>query len=321
MTGAMNAPPEKILIIKHGALGDVIQCEGALRDIRNAHPDAHIFALTEPAYARILDRCPWVDEVIRDPRAPRWRVDKMWTLGRTLRGLDIDRVYDLQNSSRTADYFRWFFKDTEWSGTAPGCSHPHKAANPKSIHSLKRLNGQLKDAGLACRHTLTPDVSWMADDVSHILGEKGVAPGFILLIPGSSAAHPQKRWPYYKELASRLIEQGHVVVTVPGPDELDLCATIPGTTLTGGSFLGWFELAGVIAEAGFIIGNDTGPSHLAAHMDKRGLALFGAHTSVEKTGIRREKFDAIEVADLKDLELKRVYSAVIKQLEVHSNSV
>lgn len=317
----MDKPREKILIIKHGALGDIIQSEGALRDIREHHPDAEINVLTEPAYAKIMERCPWVDQVIKDPRAPRWRLDKMWTLRRLLFSLNVDRVYDLQNSSRTADYFRWFFNNTEWSGTAPGCSHPHKAPNPKNIHSLNRLRGQLEDAGLTCAHTLNPDVSWMAGDMSSLLLEENVAPDFILLIPGSSAAHPQKRWPYYAELSNRLIDAGYPTVTVPGPDELDLCASIPGTTLTGGSFLGWFELAGVIAKAKFVVGNDTGPSHIAAHMGKPGLALFGAHTSVEKTGIKREAFDAIEVADLTDLSVDAVFEAVVEKLNSHSNSV
>lgn len=312
---------QNILIIKHGALGDLIQSEGALRDIRANHPDALITVLTEPAYARIMARCPWVDEIVKDPRAPRWRLDLMWSLRSTLRALKPDMIYDLQNSSRTADYYRWFFKDTPWSGTAPGCSHPHRAKNPKSIHSLKRMEGQLKDAGLTCRHTLTPDLSWLADDVSALLGDANLKPGYILLIPGSSAAHPQKRWPYYRELAEKLMADGHQVATAPGPDELDLCAGLPATMLTGGSFLGWFDLAGVIAKAGFIIGNDTGPSHIAAHMGKPGLALFGSHTSVEKTGIRTHAFDAIEVTDLKDLSPDHVLANVRERLKAHSNSV
>ncbi len=312
---------KNILIIKHGAFGDVMQSEGALHDIRDHHPDDYITVLTEPAYAKIMDRCPWVDRVVRDSRAPRWRLDKMWALRRDLKALDIDRVYDLQNSSRTTDYFRWIFPDTEWSGTAPGCSHPHRAADPKSIHSLRRLEGQLTDGGLDAQHTRHPDVSWMANDVTALLEEAKLKPGFILLVPGSSASLPHKRWPYYAELATRLIEDGYQVATVPGPDEIDLCTKIPGTTLTGGSFLDWFDLAGVVAMAGFVVGNDTGPSHLAAHMGKTGLALFGSHTSVEKTGIKTDRFDAIEVADLKELSVGQVYDAVKTALKNQSNSV
>ncbi|PCJ69661.1 MAG: hypothetical protein COA62_09090 [Rhodobiaceae bacterium] len=317
----MDGHRRHILVIKHGALGDVIQCEGALRDIRAHHQGDDITVLTEPAYAKIMQCCPSIDHVILDPRAPRWRLDKMWSLGKTLRAAGFDMVYDLQNSARTADYFRWFFTGTNWSGTAPGCSHPHKAPNPKSIHSLQRLEGQLNDAGVTCQHTTRPDLSWMAADVSAFLERENLDPGFILLIPGSSAAHPQKRWPHYAELAAQLIEAGHTIVTVPGPDELDLCTTIPGTTLTAGSFLGWFDLAGVIAEAAFIVGNDTGPTHLAAHMNRPGVALFGSHTSVEKTGIARENFDAIEVDDLSALSVGRVYNAIIAKMGSHLNSV
>lgn len=312
---------QNILIIKHGAFGDVVQSEGALHDIRIHHPDDQITVLTEPAYAKIMERCPWIDKVVRDPRDPRWRLDKMWALRRILQTLNIHRVYDLQNSSRTTDYFKWIFPGVEWSGTAPGCSHPHKAKDPKSIHSLRRMEGQLTDAGLTCKHTMHPDVSWMANDVSRLLQEAELASGFVLLVPGSSASLPRKRWPYYKELAERLIADGRQVVTVPGPDEMELCANIPGTTLTGGSFLDWFDLAGVVKAAGFIVGNDTGPSHLAAHMGKPGLALFGSHTSVEKTGIKTDQFDAIEVEDLQDLSVERVYEAVKAGLTAHSNSV
>jgi len=310
-----------ILIIKHGAFGDVMQSEGALHDIRDHHPDDQITILTEPAYAKIMERCPWIDNVVRDPRAPRWRLDRMWALRGTLKRLNIDRVYDLQNSSRTADYFKWIFPGVEWSGTAPGCSHPHKARDPKSIHSLRRMEGQLTDAGLTCRHALQPDVSWMANDVGPLLEEAGLKPGFVLLVPGSSASLPHKRWPYYPELAQRLIADGRQVVTVPGPDEMELCADIPGATLTGGSFLDWFDLAGVVKAAAYIVGNDTGPSHLAAHMGMPGLALFGSHTTVEKTGIKTDTFDAIEVKDLHGLPVERVYAAVSAGLAAHSNSV
>lgn len=312
---------KNILVIKHGAFGDVIQSEGALHDIRDHHPNDQITVLTEPSYAKIMERCPWVDNVLRDPREPRWRLDKMWALRRALKALNIDRVYDLQNSSRTADYYRWIFRDTEWSGTAPGCSHPHTAENPKSIHSLRRMEGQLLDVGLTCRHTLRPNASWMANDVGPLLDEAGLKPGFVLLVPGSSASLPHKRWPYYSELAERLIEDGRQVVTVPGPDEMELCANIPGATLTGGSFLDWFDLAGVVKAAAYIVGNDTGPSHLAAHMEKPGLALFGSHTTVEKTGIKTVQFDAIEVEDLHKLPVERIFETVKAGLTAHSNSV
>mgnify|MGYP003631077876 CR=1 FL=1 len=301
----------RILIIKHGAFGDVIQSDGAIRDIRANHPNDDITILTTPPYRRIYERCPWVNHVLIDKRDPRWRLDLMVKLRKTLQAGNFDMVYDLQDSSRTASYYKWIFKGVDWSGTAPGASHPVRLKNPKKLRSLDRMASQLKDAGLTIRHSRRPDVSWMADDMDAFLKEQGVTSPFILLIPGCSIRHPQKRWPYYAELAERLIEEGFQIVTAPGPDELDLAATIPGITLTGPrGFLNWFELAGVMRRASFIIGNDTGPSHLASHLGVQGLALFGAHTTAERTGIERDNFTAIEVTQLSSLPVARVLDEV-----------
>lgn len=303
--------PRRILVIKHGAFGDVIQSEGALRDIRAHHQNDDIAILTTPPYRRIYERCPWVSRVLIDPRAPRWRLDKMFKLKKMLEAEHFDMVYDLQDSPRTAFYYRWFFKDVNWSGTVKGASHPMRMKNPKKFRSLDRHAAQLKDAGLTVRYSRRPNVSWMADDMDTFLKDEGVKSPFILLIPGCSARHPQKRWPYYAELAERLIAEGYQIVTAPGPDELDLAATIPGKTLKGPrGFLNWFELAGVMKRASFIIGNDTGPSHLASHLGCPGLALFGAHTTAERTGIERENFSVIEVSSLANLSVGRVLDEV-----------
>jgi len=316
----MRSPARNILIIKHGAFGDIIQSEGAFRDIRENHAGATITALTAPAYAKILERCPWIDRVMIDPRPPRWRLGALRALRRKLRDQRFDIVYDLQNSSRTAFYYRWFLRGTPWSGTAPGCSHPHRAPNPKAIPSLERFAGQLRDAGLTVRHTLDPDVSWMADNVAPVLAEAGIAEPYIVLIPGSSARHPHKRWPHYADLARRLIADGFSVVTVPGPDEIELCRGLPATALPArvvidGNFLNWFQLAGVLKGAAFVVGNDTGPSHLAAHLGVPGLALFGSHTAAALTGIERPRFGVLEVDDLAALGTARVHDALRAALE------
>ncbi|MDO8288080.1 MAG: glycosyltransferase family 9 protein [Parvibaculum sp.] len=312
----------RILIIKHGAFGDVIQSDGALRDIRQNHKNDDIAILTTPPYRRIYERCPWINRVLIDPRAPRWRLDQMLKLKKMLQAEHFDMVYDLQDSPRTATYYRWFFKGVDWSGTAKGASHPMRLRNPKKYRSLDRHANQLKDAGLSIRYTRRPNVSWMADDMGAFLKSEGVEDPFILLIPGCSIRHPQKRWPYYAELAQRLIGEGYQIVTAPGPDEMDLAATIPGLTLKGPrGFLNWFELAGVMQRAAFIIGNDTGPSHLASHLGVQGLALFGSHTTAERTGIERENFTVIEVVSLANLPVGRVLDEVHLRLgNVHPSS-
>ena len=317
-SAAFAADARRILVIKHGAFGDVIQAGGALRDIRENHPGAFIAVLTTRPYRALLERCPHLDEVMVDERAPRWRLDRMVALRRRLREAGFDMIYDLQNSPRTAYYFKWMLRDCRWSGTANGCSHPHRAKAPKKIRTLDRLAGQLSDAGLTIRHTPAPDVSWLAEDVSAVLEQAGVNRPYIVLIPGCSSRHPQKRWPHYAALAERLLAAGHEIVLAPGPDEIELARQIPGICIEKTN---WATLAGILKRARFVIGNDTGPSHLAAHLGTAGLALFGSHMPAVRTGIIRDKFGAIEVADLASLPVERVYEEAIRRIGAHSNSV
>lgn len=301
----MTTSPEKILVIRHGAFGDIVQADGALRDIRAHHPGADIALLTTPPFRKLLERCPHVDRLLLDERAPFTRLGTFLALRRQLRAEGFSRVYDLQSSSRTGHYRRFVLPGIPWSDNREFDGLPVREAYRR----------QLERAGVSAVHALNPDVSWMADDMSAFLAAEGVRPGYLFLIPGCAAKHPQKRWPYYADLARELIARGYQVVTAPGPDEIELCKSIPGITLLGPrGFLGWFELAGVIRAAAFVVGNDTGPSHVAACLGRPGLVLFGAHTTAEKTGILRDNFRAIEVGDLKDLPVDQVLAELLPRL-------
>ena len=105
------------------------------------------------------------------------------------------------------------------------------------------------------------------------------------------------------------------VVTVPGPEEVDLCRTIPGTMLTAGRWLNFFQLAGVLAGARLAVGNDSGPTHLSAHLGRPTVALFGSHMAARLTGIVRPNVTCLEVEDLKDLDVESVEAAVLARLD------
>lgn len=307
------APGQRLLVIKHGAFGDLIQADGALRDLRAAHPGWEIVLLTTPPYRRLMERCPHVDRLLIDRRAPLWRLGENLQLARALRREGFARVFDLQKSGRTAQYRRWVLRGLPWSGREPG---------PKPRSMIEGFGPQLAAAGVEATHSRAPDVSWMAADVSSLLSAQGLQPGYVVLIPGCAARHPHKRWPHYAALATELLARGYRVVTAPGPDELALAREIPGDCLLGEQrWLDWFELAGVLRHAGFVVGNDTGPSHLAACLGRPGLALFGPHSSAERTGIRRGAFDAIEVEALAELSVERVLQAVLPRLGQRSSDI
>jgi ADP-heptose:LPS heptosyltransferase len=309
---------DRILIIKLGAFGDVIQAEGALRDIRAHHPNAVIDILTRRAFAPLLARCPWVDCVRIDEHAPRWRVDRMLALRRVLRAEQFTRVYDLQGSSRSASYFRWMLPDVPWSGLKPGMAFPHLHPHPKTLHGRERLAVQLQAAGVPARWARTPDLSWMAEPADALLAAAGLArKPFALLIPGSSARHPTKRWGGFAALAEKLATAGLAVVTVPGPDEMALCAELPALSLLDveGKALSLFALAGVAQRAALVVGNDTGPTHLAAYLGRPGLALMGGGTkSAAQVGLDLGAFTMLDAGPLHQLTVETVWQRLLPML-------
>ena len=63
-----------ILIIKHGSLGDLIQANGAIKDIKNFYKNRKVFLLTAQPYSIFMSECPYLDGVIIDKRLPRWNL-------------------------------------------------------------------------------------------------------------------------------------------------------------------------------------------------------------------------------------------------------
>ena len=54
---------------------------------------------------------------------------------------------------------------------------------------------------------------------------------------------------------------------------------------------------------------------MAAHLNVKGIVLFGSHTTAYKVSIEREKFKAIQVADLNKLTPEKVFEKFINSLD------
>ena len=314
---------ERILIVKLGALGDILLAEGAIRDVRAHHPEACISLLTRRPFAPLLARCPWVDEVLIDDNRPRWRLDAMWRLRQRLREGRFDRAYDLQNSRRSTFYLRTLLGKTPWSGHGPGCPLPHRHPAPKSLPVLQRHALQLADSGVATAHTMQPGADWMCDPVDALLESAGIAPPFVVLLPGSSARGAAKRWPHYAQLAARLHARGVPPVMVPGPDELGQFKDFPGVELRAadGRALDLYALAGVLLHASAVVGNDSGPTHLAASLRRPGLALFGTSIGqAERTCLNRNRMRTMVAPGFHGLDAEAVESALLDALRADGHA-
>lgn len=284
----------RILIIKHGAFGDLMQAEGVLHDIRQHFPYAHLALLTTPGFVGLMQRCPHIDEVLVDTRAPLWHLPVQWALYRRLCPKQWDIVIDLQNSTRTAVYRHLLLRHAHWIGRLRG---------PAPVTGLRGQQTLLQEAGIDASHAMQPNLSWMAANVGALLRQHGITRPYVVLLPGSSARHPEKRWPHYPQLAAELQREGHTCVSIVGPDEKELAAGFACSVLQG---LDWFTLAGVLQQAAVVVGNDSGPSHVASCLGRPGLALFGVSTSPLRSELARGHFDTLQVDALEDLPVSQV---------------
>jgi ADP-heptose:LPS heptosyltransferase len=264
-------PQPAILIIKLGALGNVILSLNAFAAIRSHHPNARISLLTTAPYAEWLRQAPWFDEVLVDTRPPWWNVPELRRLRRMLTAPGFTRVYDLQTSGRSSYYFQLFPRSAkpEWSGIAPGCSHPDRDPNRDRLHDNDRQMGQLRQAGI---HDIPPvDLSWCRGDIRRF----GLPDDFVVLVPGSAPHRHAKRWPeaHYQALAQALQARGLRAVVVGSAKEAAIARAIPAAlNLTGQTSFG--DLADLGRAARFAVGNDTGPMHLLAAAGCRSVVLF-----------------------------------------------
>ena len=75
------------------------------------------------------------------------------------------------------------------------------------------------------------------------------------------------------------------------------------------------QLSSLIKDSSFVVGNDTGPAHIAAHLGAKGLTLFGKHTTAFKVSIERENFKPIQVNDLSKLSAEKVFERMSNILD------
>ena len=309
-----------ILIIKHGSLGDIAQASGAIQDISENHKNSQIYLLTTNPYFELFKKNPFINEVILDKRLSRFNLIYLFSLMRKLKKLNFIKVYDLQNSSRTKFYKTILFPNSnleKWSSS--------ETTLPKGINKdefdkksvLDRFDHQLKTSGLNTKNTMKPDFNWSCSAINEIK-EKYNLKKYILLFPFCSPHLNSKKWPYYNELINLIKEKfkdEYKILVAPGPLEIDEAKSINAISiLNDENVLGISQLSSLIKDSNFIIANDTGPAHMAAHLGSKGLTLFGSHTTAYKVSIERENFKAIQVEDLSNLSPEKVLEYIIKKI-------
>ncbi|MEQ8667089.1 MAG: glycosyltransferase family 9 protein [Rhodospirillales bacterium] len=301
------APARRILIIKLGALGDIVQALGPMKAIRDHHAGAHVTLLTTAPYEAFLRASGLFDEIWVDDR-PGWSNPRGWiALRRRLRDGRFDRVYDLQTSDRSSGYFRLFPRAgrPEWSGIAPGCSHPHRDPSRDSLHTIERQKGQLRDAGID--DVPAPDLSWADSDISRFM----LPQRFVLMVPGGSPHRPGKRWPAerYAVLANTLAAKDLTPVLIGTKSEDAVIGAIVDAAPAARNLMGEtsiLDLAALARKAAGAVGNDSGPMHLVAAAGTPSVVVYShesdpalcAQRGPAVSILRHERLDELAPAEV-----------------------
>ena len=306
-----------ILIIKHGSLGDIAQASGAIQDISENHIDDQVHLLTTKPYFELFKKNPFIHNVILDKRLSKFNLIYLYFLMKDLKELNIKKVYDLQNSSRTKFYKNIIFPKADFNTWSSSETTLPKGILKKEFDKnpvLNRFDHQLKKSGLNTQHTMRPNFSWSCSNIDQIKKEYNLEK-YIVLFPFCSAHLINKKWPNYNELITLIqnkFADKYKIVVAPGPNEIDDAKSISAISiLDNNKALNISQLSSLIKGSSFVVANDTGPAHMAAHLGVNGITLFGKHTTAKKVSIERDNFKAIQVTDLNNLSASKVFEKIL----------
>jgi len=298
-----------VLIVRLRSIGDVVLTLPAIQALHEWRPDLRIRLLVEPLCAPLVEGHPAIAEVIV--------LRGFWEAVRLLRKRNFPIAFNLHGGPTSAFLTRlsgagirvcWAQRQYSWFYNVQTPIH-FPVAGRKEMHTAEHRYQQFLWAGLP--ETALPAAkvyvqAEAAERVRHLLEKNGIAPGepYAVLRPGASLAN--KRWPIERFAAiARWLRDAHGIASVVnlGPGDEALAAEVrahfapivpsssdaptissagPEAKLARGAIIDQLDLRGLIALLGgsrLFVGNDTGPTHIAAALGKMCVVIFGASDS------------------------------------------
>jgi heptosyltransferase-2 len=237
-----------------------------------------------PTAAALLANNPSVREVIRyDKRGVDRGIVGFRKLASTLRARGYDAAYMAQGSSRSgALALAARISDRVGFATSAGkLFYTTKIPLIENTHHAARLLslGTRDAAADVSRERLRPHLypgHAEREAVDELLGTNAAGEQIVALAPGSVWA--TKRWPYYRELASKLRDVARLVIIGGEADRelaLEIVASTKGQAIDATGQLSLLASAELIARAAVLVTNDSAPLHLASAMNTPTVAVFG----------------------------------------------
>ncbi len=307
---------KKILIIKHGALGDVVLSMHPIFAIAQHFKEYQIFILTESKYKELFQCLPFVKNIKIDNRPKFYHLIKYIKFLNWFYESDFEWVFDLQTSKRTNFYFLIFsfLKDFNWSGIAKNCSHPHLNVSRIKLHTIDRQKEQLKYAGINSK--LEPNWNIFKSKVKNF----NIGKPYAILVPGGSKHRKNKRWDFdnFLKIIKHLKRKSIISVLIGGNDEKDIYPIYKKNNsiinLIGNT--NYADLANLSSTAELIIGNDTGPMHLLVACSKSNttkIVLFGEASDPDLCAPRGKNVTIVKEKNINEIRPENIINIINKK--------
>lgn len=311
----------RLLVVRLGAMGDILHALPAVTALRKAHPEWVIEWVVEPIWSALLTAQPGAtrDTSAQNPKQPivdrvhfaatrRWRHDvfahetrrEFGELRRSIKQEHYDAVLDLQGAVRSALIGR-MARSRRYIGEA----RPRESAakllftervETRGVHVIEQdieLAQAIAGDELTPAHPMLPfDVEAEAwADETMAAGGDGPA---VLINPG--AGWGAKRWPVerYAEVARGMLNKGCRVFVNAGPGEVLLADEIVKRTGGGATALlcSIERLIAMTRRVSLAIAGDTGPLHLACTLGRPVVGIYGP-TDPDRNGPYGTRFKVL----------------------------
>ena len=262
-----------VLVIKLGALGDVVMATPLVDAIQRFHDGAKIHVLTTPAFVSLFGHSPDINIT----SFPRHGWLNNGQIIRWIRRGAFDRIYDLQSSNRTA---LWCALSGAPDRVGNHNRYPYTHHPPTrwhgQCHIFERMLEVLRAGGISdvSRQPFLPYKSAEENRIKQWLAEHGCERNqFVLLHAGASAKRPDKIWPHFDRLALALANRGLEVIWIGGESDRERNIRLAALTgINATAEFGIIDLAILGRHARFAITNDSGPMHA---LSASGIPVFG----------------------------------------------
>ncbi len=293
----------RVLIVRIGAMGDILHALPAITALREAHPGWHLGWVVEPRWRALLCaeskpddfgrsnlRMPLVNQIHR-ANTRLWSheplsgstIDDIFRIRRELKKFRYDVCIDLQGAIRSAVIGRWSRAPRLIGANAPResaarCFYKERIPTftEHVIEQALELAGTIAGEKLPYTRAVLPRDEYAESWCEQFLSQETSGP-IVLMNPG--AGWGAKQWPAerYGEVAKSLAAMGYCVVVNTGPSEEALAKEVVRASGRKAMIAecNVSQLISLTRRATLMVAGDTGPLHLACALGKPVVGIFG----------------------------------------------